>query len=135
MLLHETYGRNPRIFPESRFREVAPAYVEERDRMRREAEEARQHAAGGGQPAPRQLPNSPVITHEMNWVNAIKAKHAASCPFDYAAPLTETMLLGIVALKAGQGRPIHYDGERMAVTNVPEANAYLQREYRPGWTL
>ena len=136
VLLHETYGRNPRIFPESRFREVAPAYVEERDRARREEELARQqHAAGGGQPAPRQLPNSPVITHEMNWVNAIKAKHAASCPFDYAAPLTETMLLGIVALKAGQGRPIHYDGERMAVTNMPDANAYLQREYRPGWKL
>ena len=42
------------------------------------------------------------------------------------------MLLGIVALRTGQGRPIHYDGARMAITNVPEANAYLQREYRAG---
>ncbi len=135
VLMHETYGRNPRIYPESRFREVAPAYVEERDRARREQEEIRRHAAEGGQPMPRQLPTSPVVSHEMNWVEAVKAKRAASCPFDYAAPLTETMLLGIVALRTGQGRPIHYDGARMAITNVPEANAYLQRQYRAGWTL
>lgn len=132
VLLHETYGRNPRIFPESRFREVAPEYVDQRDRERRAQEEARRHAAEGGAPMPRQLPTSPVVTHEMDWVNAIKAKRAASCPFDYAAPLTETMLLGIVALRTGQGRPIHYDGEKMLVTNVPEANQWLEREAREG---
>jgi hypothetical protein len=43
------------------------------------------------------------------------------------------MLLGIVALRAGQGRTIHYDGKAMEITNAPEANQYLTREYRPGW--
>jgi hypothetical protein len=45
------------------------------------------------------------------------------------------MLLGIVALRAGQGRKILYDGDTMTVTNVPEANRYLTREYRPGWEV
>jgi hypothetical protein len=71
----------------------------------------------------------------MNWVNAIKNKTQAICPFEYAAPLTETMLLGIVALRAGQGRKIVYDGERMAIPNAREAEQYLRREYRAGWTL
>ena len=42
----------------------------------------------------------------MNWVDAAKGKTAASCPFEYAAKLTEVMLLGVVALKAG--RKIEY---------------------------
>ena len=50
-----------------------------------------------------------------------------------AAKLTETMLLGIVALRAGQSKKILYDGAKMQVTNVPEANRWLTREYRQGW--
>jgi hypothetical protein len=45
------------------------------------------------------------------------------------------MLLGIVALRTGQGKKIHYDGESGKVTSPTEANQYLQREYRKGWTL
>jgi len=45
------------------------------------------------------------------------------------------MLLGIVALKTGQGAQIYYDGEKGEVTNLKEANQYLQREYRKCWTL
>jgi len=67
----------------------------------------------------------------LNWVDAAKGKTAASCPFDYAAQLTEIMLLGVVALRAG--KKIHYDPANMRVTDVPEANQYLQREYRTGW--
>ena len=48
----------------------------------------------------------------MNWVEAIKGKAEISSPFEYAAPLTEVMLLGIVALRAGQ--KIHYDGAKDA---------------------
>ena len=67
----------------------------------------------------------------MNWVEAAKGKAEASCPFDYAARLTEVMLLGIVALRAG--RKIEYDGANMRVTNIAWANQFLSREYRPGW--
>ena len=68
----------------------------------------------------------------MNWVDAAKGKTAVSCPFEYAAKLTEVMLLGVVALKAG--KKIEYDAANMRVTNVPAANQYLSREPRAGWT-
>ena len=44
-------------------------------------------------------------------------------------------LLGVVALKAGQGVQIRYDGEQGRITNNADANQYLHREYRKGWTL
>ena len=73
--------------------------------------------------------------HEVNWAQACKGEAKASCPFEYAAPLTEVMLLGIVALRAGQNKRIEYDAANMTVTNAPEANQWLTREYRNGWTL
>jgi predicted dehydrogenase len=108
VLMHETYGANPRIWPES---------------LREEAEAV-----------PETLPRVEG-SHEMNWVEACKGEAVATCPFEYAVPLTEVMLLGIVALRAGQGVPIEYDGARGRVTNHDEANAYLGREYRSGWGL
>src|SRR6202051_2439117 len=80
---------------------------------------------------PQKLPRILGEDHEMNWVNAAKGKTEASSPFEYAARLTEVMLLGIVALRAG--RKINYDGANMRITNVPQANDFLRREYREGW--
>jgi hypothetical protein len=134
VLLHETYGRNPRIYPESLFAEAAPDYVEELARARREAEAARAGGTGAAG-APRQVRDTPVVSHELQWANAVMGRGAASSPLSYAGPLTETMLLGLVALRAGQGRSIAWDGAAGRVTNVPEANRFLSREYRPGWTL
>jgi hypothetical protein len=108
ILIHDTYGANPRLFPVGLAEEAAIV--------------------------PRTYPRI-VGSHEMNWVKAIRGEAKTSCPFEYAAPLTETMLLGLVALRAGQGRKILYDGEKMLVTNVPEANQYLTREYRAGWEV
>ncbi|HUG20575.1 MAG TPA: Gfo/Idh/MocA family oxidoreductase [Planctomycetaceae bacterium] len=64
---------------------------------------------------------------------AINGGPAAMSNFDYAGRLTETILLGNVALRAAQ--PIEWDAENAKVTNMPEANAFLGREYRSGWTL
>ena len=58
----------------------------------------------------------------MNWANACKGKGQASTPFEYAAKLTEVMLLGVVALRAGT--KIHYDAANMRITNAPEANNF-----------
>ncbi|GJG86355.1 hypothetical protein tb265_15360 [Gemmatimonadetes bacterium T265] len=143
VLMHETYGSNPRIYPESLFQSVAPEYVAELERERAEKEARQRAQAAGVAAAPASPPGArasasgaaPVVSHEMNWVNAIREKRQAICPFDYAGPLTETMLLGFVALRAGQGRPIHYDGEHMQITNAPEANQWLQREARAGWAV
>jgi hypothetical protein len=81
---------------------------------------------------PQKLPRI-ATSHEMNWVDAAKGKTQASCPFDYATKLTEVMLLGTVALRAGT--KIHYDGAAMKVTNNAAANEFLRREYRQGWSL
>ena len=69
----------------------------------------------------------------MNWIRAIKGEEKISSPFEVAVPLNETMILGIVALHAG--RPIEYDGALGQVTNAPDANRFLSREYRKGWEL
>ena len=69
----------------------------------------------------------------MNWIGAIKGEEAISSPFEVAVPLNETMILGIVALRAE--RPIEYDGALGRVTNVLDANRFLSREYRKGWEL
>src|SRR4030095_12498654 len=75
-LLHDTYGAKPRLLPQS----LHDSF---------------------GKP-PQKLPRIPNENHELNWVEAAKSKTPASCPFAYAAKLTEVMLLGIVALRAGK---------------------------------
>lgn len=72
---------------------------------------------------------------KKEWIAACKAEKPAMalCNFEHAGLLTEAVLLGNVALRAG--KKIEWDGPNMKVVNVPEANAFLQREYRKGWTL
>jgi hypothetical protein len=71
--------------------------------------------------------------HQMSWVNACKGKGKTFSDFDTAGPLTEAVLLGAIAARVGQ--PIEWDSENMKITNLPEANAYLSREYREGFGL
>ena len=47
--------------------------------------------------------------------------------------MTEAMLLGLVALRTG--KKIEWDAKKMRVTNLPEANKLVRREYRKGWVL
>ncbi len=110
ILMHDTYGENPQLYPES-LKEAAAR-------------------------VPKSMPRI-TWSHELNWAKAIKGQDGAraSSPFDYAARLTETMLLGLVALRTGQGKHILYDGNAGTVTNRPEANQYLSREYRAGWAI
>jgi len=67
------------------------------------------------------------------WINAFKNKTQSPGSFIYAGPVTETILLGAVALRAG--KKVDYDTLNMKITNVPEANQYLVREYRKGWEM
>jgi hypothetical protein len=70
---------------------------------------------------------------EINWVNAFRESKESSGSFLKAGPVSETILLGAVALRTG--KKLKYDSENMKITNVPEANQYLYREYRKGWEL
>ena len=107
-MFYETYGNKPRIFPEA---------------IARKAEQV-----------PVSLARI-MVSHEQNWIQASKGEAQSSSPFSQASPLTETMLLGMAALRAGQGRKMIYDSESMTFTNAPDANQYLTRVYRKGWEL
>jgi predicted dehydrogenase len=87
---------------------------------------------------PKVLERSPG--HYQEWINACKGGKPAGSNFDHAGPLAEAVLLGNVALRASLKKKLtrtrlHWDSENFKITNMPEANQYLQRDYREGWTL
>ena len=108
ILIHETYGNNLRCYPQS-------------------AHEA-------GLRVPKTMARIDW-SHELNWAKAIRGESKASSPFEYSAQLTETMLLGVAALRAGQGRKVYYDGAKGEFTNAPDANQFLSRVYRAGFAV
>ena len=102
--------QNPQILPEANMRAyqgTQPAAV----------------VRGGGGRAP----------GVREWLTACKGGAPSPGNFLNAAAISETFNLGVVALRAG--RRIQYDAENMRITNIPEANKYLYREYRKGWEL
>jgi predicted dehydrogenase len=73
------------------------------------------------------------IGHHQEWIRAIKEGGTTTCHFDYAGPLTETVLLGNVSYLSGES--LEYDSAAMKITNSDKAQAWLSKEYRKGWTL
>lgn len=107
-LMCSVYGSNPRLIPETKMR----AYKRPE----------------------KTIPRSPGIHEE--WIAGIKSGTETTTNFDYAAKLTESMLLGNIAIRMeDQNTILQYDSNKMEFTNLPEANAYLRKEYRPGWNL
>jgi predicted dehydrogenase len=111
-LTSDSYANSPRLIPETRMKEYK-------------------------RPA-RSLPRS--VGHHKEWIEACKGGKPAGSNFDYAGPLTEMILLGNIAVRMSlktqeKGLRLAYDGPNMRVTNLPEANEYMQRKYRDGWRL
>jgi predicted dehydrogenase len=67
------------------------------------------------------------------WVRAIRGGPPAMSNFDYAAVLSETMLLGNVAVRLGQS--LDYDADNLCVTNCPAAADLIHPTYRRGWEV
>lgn len=67
------------------------------------------------------------------WIDAFKNRTQSPGSFLLAGAVTETILLGGVALRTG--RRLLYDSTAMKITNLPDANKYFYREYRKGWEL
>lgn len=69
------------------------------------------------------------------WVKAIRENkpEIAIGNFDYSAMLTETVLLGNVAIRTG--KKCEFDGEKCEVTNAPEANKFIKKDYRKGFGI
>jgi predicted dehydrogenase len=71
--------------------------------------------------------------HHKDWIEACKGAKPALANFEYAALLTEVVVLGNVALRVG--KKIEWNGEDMKATNCPEAAQYVKPEFRKGWEL
>jgi len=120
-MMCECYGNNPQLLPTSRTKEVNVPQVKKR------------------------VPEG----HYVQWVNACLAgygKNETSSSFDYAGPLTESILMGNLALRSWNikgskngswpGRKkLLWDAENMKITNFDEANQYVRRTYRDGYTF
>lgn len=109
ILMADVYGDNPRFIPETDMERI-------------------------GEPQ-QTLEPSPGIHAE--WVKAIKEGGEASSNFEYAAALTEMMLIGNVAIRfSDRHQKLEYDAENMRFTNLDDANVWLDQrknEFRPGW--
>jgi len=84
------------------------------------------------------IPASPG--HEMEWILACKGGDPAGSNFEWAGPLTETILLGNIALRPEMrefqtSECLLYDPETSKFTNMPDANRFFHYEYRAGWNL
>ncbi len=70
-----------------------------------------------------------------DWTRACKNGNPSNtaCNFEYSANMIEMMSLGLVAYRAG-GK-LEYDGKAGKITNNEEANQFLTKPYRKGWTM
>jgi predicted dehydrogenase len=73
--------------------------------------------------------------HFAEWVTACKGGRPGFSNFDHGGPLTEMVLLGNLAIRAGVGKKVQWDGPNMKSVNLPDLNRFVQREYRKGWSL
>ena len=99
--------------------------------------------------------DEPEYGHQRKWVDACKAgfnskEHKAlTSSFDYAGPMTETVLMGNLAIRTAMigktdsrgrinvnaGKKLLWDGDNMKITNIDEANQFVGRTYRKGWEV
>jgi predicted dehydrogenase len=77
------------------------------------------------------IPRIPGGDHFAEWVRACKGGTPAGANFEYSSRLTEMVLLSNVAVRAR--RRIEWDSAAMKVTNLPAANEFLTKQYRPGF--
>ena len=109
MIVCSTYGENPRLLPEKLMQDYKRP--------------------------DKSIPRSPGIMEE--WIAAIKAgkKSTTDIP-EYSGPLTEVMLLGNAALRFKDAKTVmQWDPVKMEFPNLPEANPFVHKEYRAGWSL
>jgi predicted dehydrogenase len=106
--------------------------------------------------APKPSNGLPENGHQVLWTEACKAgfnskEHKAlTSSFDFAGPLTESVLMGNLAIRSytlrkakadGRGfdypgrKKLNWDGKNMKITNLDEANQFVKRDYREGWSL
>lgn len=97
-------GENPRLIPENKMKQM-----------------------------PAEEPEKSASDSNRVWIDAFKNNIQSPGSFINAGPVTETILLGGVALRAR--KRVEYDSANIKITNLPEADRFLTREYRKGWEM
>jgi predicted dehydrogenase len=72
--------------------------------------------------------------HYHQWVDACLGQGKTSASFSYGGPLTEALLLGVVANRFPDTK-LMWDAEKLQVTNLSDANLLLKRTYRKGFQI
>jgi hypothetical protein len=114
------HSEDPQLIPEGKMRSYRTANP---------SPEASQRSSGGGG---RQ--GGGRSEREAAWIAAFKGGPASYGDFLLAGPICDAVNLAAISLKLG-GRRIVWDSANAKITNIPEANQLLTREYRPGWEL
>ena len=78
------------------------------------------------------VPHAEKLDHYGVWVDGIRTGQVPNSSFAYAGPLTETVLLGVIASRVGPGELL-WDSANLRFTNSDVANRYVQQDYRDGW--
>ena len=72
--------------------------------------------------------------HFESWHEAIQSGQPACASFDFSAPLTETVLLGNIAVRFPNEK-LEWDSQTLKFTNNQQANSFVRSEYRKGWDI
>ena len=80
------------------------------------------------------MPKLDPVNHWHSFVEAVRGSGKTSANFDYAGPLTETILLGGIASRFPK-TTLEWDAKALKFTNVKEANQFVKRTYRKGWEV
>jgi predicted dehydrogenase len=78
--------------------------------------------------------------HYKEWIAACRGGAPAGANFDWAGPLAESVLLGNAALRVQLREDLTlckllWDAQALKFTNLADANNFVRRNYRPGWSL
>ncbi|MCA9131997.1 MAG: Gfo/Idh/MocA family oxidoreductase [Planctomycetales bacterium] len=79
-----------------------------------------------------ELPIVEGVDHYTQWADACRGVGETTSHFDYAGPLTETVLLGTIGIRF-PGQELQWDTQGLKITNHPQAQDWITKRYRPGW--
>jgi hypothetical protein len=70
--------------------------------------------------------------HYVSWADACRGEDHTTSHFDYASPLTETVLLGTIAARV-PGSTLNWSAADMQLRGAPDVGSMLTKKYRKGW--
>ena len=79
-----------------------------------------------------EMPKVGSRDHYISWADACRGEDTTTSSFDYSGPLSETVLLGSIAIRLPQTK-LAWNAEKLELTGSPHAQALVTKSYRSGW--